>query len=49
MSRCQEILDGAGAAYAVHKPGSWPEQAKFAYEGRWKEVKDWQDDLDGGK
>ena len=49
VSRCQEILDGAGSAYAVHKPGSWPEQAKFAYEGRWKELKDWQDDLDGGK
>jgi predicted flap endonuclease-1-like 5' DNA nuclease len=49
VARCQEILDGAGSAYAVHKPGSWPEQAKFAYEGRWKELKDWQDDLDGGK
>ena len=30
-------------------PGTWPEQAKMAHEGRWDELKKWQDELDGGK
>ena len=49
VERCQEILDAAGASFKVHDPGTWAEQAKYAYEGRWKELKDWQDKLDGGK
>ena len=49
VNRCQEILDTAGTSFKVHNPGTWVEQAKFAYEGRWKELKDWQDKLDGGK
>ncbi len=48
VARCQGILDAAGAAYKVHDPGTWPEQALYAYEGRWKALKDWQDKLDGG-
>lgn len=48
VERCQEILDSKGAKYRVHNPGTWPRQAKKAYEGKWKELLKWQDELDGG-
>ena len=43
------ILDEAGPNFSVHDPATWPEQAKMAAEGRWEELKKWQDELDGGK
>ena len=43
------ILDAAEGNYAAHNPGTWPEQAKMAAEGKWDELKKWQDELDGGK
>ncbi|MBP1838484.1 hypothetical protein [Formosa algae] len=46
---CKTILKGGGEAYKIHNPGTWPEQAKLAYEGQWKKLLDWQDKLDGGK
>ncbi|MEL6812198.1 MAG: hypothetical protein AAFP76_12780 [Bacteroidota bacterium] len=49
VSRLQEILDSKGERYRVHNPGSWPQQAKMAYEGRWAELKKWQDEHDYGK
>ncbi len=49
VERCQEILDSAGERFKVHTPRTWPEQAKMAYEGKWKELLKWQDELDGGK
>jgi len=45
----QNILDKAGPAYKVHNPGSWPAQSKMAAEGRWDDLKKWQDELIGGK
>ncbi|KFF13669.1 hypothetical protein [Flavobacterium hydatis] len=47
--KSQTILDNAGENYAIHNPGTWARQAKLAYEGKWKELKEWQDVLDGGK
>lgn len=47
--KCQEILDKGGAAFKIHTPRTWPEQAKLASQGRWKALLDWQDELDGGK
>ncbi len=32
-----------------HIPDTWPAQAKMAAEGKWDELKKWQDELDGGK
>ena len=32
-----------------HTPDTWPEQAKMAAEGKWDELKKWQDEMDGGK
>ena len=43
------ILDAAEGNFKAHDPGTWPEQAKMAAEGKWDELKKWQDELDGGK
>jgi len=32
-----------------HVTDTWPAQAKLASEGKWDELKKWQDELDGGK
>ncbi len=32
-----------------HVTDTWPAQAKMAAEGKWDELKKWQDELDGGK
>ncbi len=32
-----------------HITDTWPAQAKLAAEGKWDELKKWQDELDGGK
>ncbi len=31
-----------------HVPDTWPAQAKMAADGKWDELKEWQDKLDGG-
>ncbi|MDC1162402.1 hypothetical protein OAT18_03060 [Tenacibaculum sp.] len=49
VEKCQEVLNSGGERYRVHKPTTWPEQAKLAYEGKWAALKAWQDELDGGK
>ncbi|OAB80341.1 hypothetical protein [Cochleicola gelatinilyticus] len=49
VEHCKEILRKGGERFVVHNPGTWPRQAKMAYEGKWKELKAWQDILDKGK
>ena len=49
VSAIQEILNNAGKRYAIHDPGTWPMQADLAANGKWDELKDLQDKLDGGK
>lgn len=49
VDRCNEILDKAGDRFRIHDPGTWPRQSKLAYEGKWQELKDWQEKLDKGK
>ncbi|MDO6595741.1 hypothetical protein Q4512_02370 [Oceanihabitans sp. 2_MG-2023] len=49
IEKCQEVLNSGGERYKIHKPGTWPKQALLAYQGKWKELFDWQDELDGGK
>jgi predicted flap endonuclease-1-like 5' DNA nuclease len=44
-----EILHAAGERFTLHDPSTWAKQAELAYNGQWKELKDWQDKLDGGK
>ena len=31
-----------------HNPGTWPRQADMAAQGKWDELKVWQDEMDGG-
>ncbi|WP_306420518.1 hypothetical protein [uncultured Tenacibaculum sp.] len=49
IEKCQEVLNSGGDRYRIHKPNTWPQQAKLAYEGKWEELLKWQDELDGGK
>ncbi len=41
-------LEEAGPRYRMHNPGTWPKQAEMAADGKWDELKKWQDELDGG-
>lgn len=49
VNRLKVILNKAGDRYKMHDPKTWPKQSKLAYEGKWQELKDWQEILDGGK
>jgi len=49
VDRLKEILAEAGSRYAAHNPSTWPKQAQMAADGKWDELKAWQDELDGGK
>ncbi len=46
--RLQQILDEAGSRYKLAKPGTWPQQAALAAEGKWAQLKSLQEDLKGG-
>ncbi len=48
VSKLQEILTAAGPRYKMHNPGSWPKQARMAADGKWDELKEWQDAHDKG-
>ncbi len=43
------MISAGGKRYARFNPETWPAQAKLAAEGKWDELKKWQDELDGGK
>lgn len=47
--KIKEILDAAEGNFAAHDPGTWSQQAQMAADGKWDELKVWQDELDGGK
>ncbi len=48
--KISEILVAAGGnAYNRFDPATWPEQAKLAADGKWDELKELQDKLNGGK
>ncbi|MEL7120542.1 MAG: helix-hairpin-helix domain-containing protein [Bacteroidota bacterium] len=49
VSKLKEILREAGDKYKLAVPDTWPKQAKLAAEGKWSELKDYQDFLDGGR
>ena len=47
--RVKEILHAAGPRYQMHNPETWTKQAAMAAEGKWDELKKWQDEMDGGR
>ena len=48
VEKLKKILTAAGPRYASKNPNSWPKQAKMAAEGKWDELKEWQDNVKGG-
>jgi len=46
--RLKEILEGAGNRFKMFNPTTWPKQAALAVEGKFDELKEYQDRLDGG-
>ena len=47
--RIQEVLDNAGPKYKLADPSTWPKQAEMCADGRWDDLKEYQDFLLGGK
>lgn len=47
--RLTEILRAAGSRFQIHDPGTWPQQSALARDGKWDELKQWQDELNKGK
>ena len=44
-AKISEIIEGVRGN---HVTDTWPKQAELAAEGKWDELKEWQDKLDGG-
>lgn len=49
VEKCQEVLSSGGKRFEIHRPDTWPMQAGLAVEGKWDELKKWQDEHDYGK
>ena len=49
VSKIQSILDAAGSRYKLADPSTWPKQAGMAADGKWDELQEYQDFLQGGK
>ncbi len=49
IEHLRELLKTAGPRYETRDPSTWPEQAQLASEGRWVELKEWQDELSRGQ
>lgn len=43
------LLEVGGSQYNVHEPRTWPGQALLAAQGKWGELKKYQDELNAGK
>ena len=43
------ILADAGDAFKSHDPGTWPTQARLAARGEWNLLREYQEDLKGGR
>jgi predicted flap endonuclease-1-like 5' DNA nuclease len=43
------LLEVGGPQYNIHEPRTWPKQALLAHEGKWNELKKYQDELNAGK
>ncbi len=47
--RIKGILDAAGPRFQMHDPTTWPDQAALARDGKFDELKTWQEDLNKGR
>ncbi|WP_291864916.1 50S ribosomal protein L21 [Maribacter sp.] len=48
-AKSEKISEIIAGVRGNHVTETWPAQAKLAAEGKWDELKKWQDELDGGK
>jgi len=48
-ARLQDILARAGDRFRMHNPETWAEQAELADAGKWQELEEYQDFLNGGR
>jgi len=48
VEEIQKILDEAEGRFGALKPGTWPKQSQMAADGKWDELKKWQDEMNGG-
>ncbi|MCL4149323.1 UNVERIFIED_CONTAM: hypothetical protein GTU68_041670 [Idotea baltica] len=46
--KIKEVLTEASSRMAHLDPASWPKQAQMAADGKWDELKEWQDSVKGG-
>lgn len=49
VDKIKEILAAAGSRFQLADPTTWPQQAELAAAGKWKELKEYQDYLEGGR
>lgn len=49
LNDLKHLLAAAGPRYQMHDPGTWAQQAAMAADGRWPELKAWQDQLVAGR
>lgn len=49
VDRLREVLDGGGEHYHLHDPTTWPIQARLATNGEWDLLRDYQEQLKGGR
>ncbi len=49
VEKLKEILDAGGARFQMHDPSTWPEQGALARDGKWEELKKWQEELNKGR
>lgn len=49
VDKIQSVLDEHGSKFKLAVPRTWPQQAGLAAAGKWNELKELQDKLDGGK
>jgi len=48
-TKSEKISEIISEVRGNHVTDTWPKQAQLAADGKWDELKKWQDELDGGK
>ncbi len=49
VAHIENILEEAGGHFRLHTPDTWPAQARLAANGDWELLREYQDQLKGGK
>ena len=49
VQKLKEILDAGGSRFHMHDPATWPGQGALARDGKWEELKKWQEELNKGR